>query len=253
MIGDIRTVISAQAATSRRTAAGTGGPSVPVDPQRLHSATSWPRRHSWIPGRRAAGAASKQATTACSGRVARRRTSRPRPIRTRRAVRLRRHPSVQDQTGVRGFAGDASGVICWTPDAPTLGRARLAAEPLLADLTSALLARPNGGTRVPPFFFALGILTTVNDAALEIQGLAKSFRVGFLGRKTRPSCAARPVGPASESSGTRPQRLGEDDHPEDPDGLLRPDRGRSGAREPREPAWRHRIGSCRSTRISTTT
>ena len=25
-------------------------------------------------------------------------------------------PSVQDQTGVRGFAGDASGVICWTPD-----------------------------------------------------------------------------------------------------------------------------------------
>jgi type IV pilus assembly protein PilA len=25
-------------------------------------------------------------------------------------------PSVQDQTGVRGFAGDASGVICWTGD-----------------------------------------------------------------------------------------------------------------------------------------
>jgi type IV pilus assembly protein PilA len=25
-------------------------------------------------------------------------------------------PSVQDQTGVRGFAGDASGVICWTSD-----------------------------------------------------------------------------------------------------------------------------------------
>jgi len=25
-------------------------------------------------------------------------------------------PIQQDQTGVRGFAGDASGVICWTPD-----------------------------------------------------------------------------------------------------------------------------------------
>jgi type IV pilus assembly protein PilA len=36
-------------------------------------------------------------------------------------------PSVQDQTGVRGFAGDASGVICWTGDGtdPANGAASL--------------------------------------------------------------------------------------------------------------------------------
>ncbi len=38
-------------------------------------------------------------------------------------------PSVQNQTGVRGFAGDASGLICWTANGvdPTAGAASLPA------------------------------------------------------------------------------------------------------------------------------
>jgi ABC-2 type transport system ATP-binding protein len=86
----------------------------------------------------------------------------------------------------------------------------------------------------------------VNDAALEIQGLAKSFRVGFLGRKTRPVLRGLDLsvrrgevfgylGPNGSGKTTTLKILM---------GLLRPDRGSARVLgEPLEsPAWRHRIG-----------
>ena len=86
----------------------------------------------------------------------------------------------------------------------------------------------------------------MNDAALEIQGLAKSFRAGFLGRKTRPvlrgiDLAVRRgevfgyLGPNGSGKTTTLKILM---------GLLRPDRGSARVLgEPLEsPAWRHRIG-----------
>ena len=86
----------------------------------------------------------------------------------------------------------------------------------------------------------------MNDAALEITGLTKSFRVGFLGRERRPvlrglDLAVRRgevfgyLGPNGSGKTTTLKILM---------GLLRPDRGSARVLgEPLESAgWRHRIG-----------
>jgi ABC-2 type transport system ATP-binding protein len=86
----------------------------------------------------------------------------------------------------------------------------------------------------------------VSDAALEIQGLAKSFPVGFLGRKRRPVLRGLDLsvrrgevfgylGPNGSGKTTTLKILM---------GLLRPDRGTARVLgEPlQSPAWRQRIG-----------
>jgi type IV pilus assembly protein PilA len=130
MIGDIRTVISAQAAyqganggwyavnlTCLTTPSAGCIPNYSVnsptflDPQISGATAKQGYNRSFIPGATATGLPST-VDPASTGQYAYGGT-----------------PSVQDQTGVRGFAGDASGVICWTGDGtdPAGGNASLTA------------------------------------------------------------------------------------------------------------------------------
>ncbi len=129
-IGDIRTVISAQAAyqsanggwydgeLSCLATAGRQPASRTTRRTRPPSSTPTSRRSS-----------RSRATTAASRRARRR----PRPARSPPARRCRRYayvtsPVNQGQTGVRGFGGDSSGVLCFTADGqipPTTGNGAL--------------------------------------------------------------------------------------------------------------------------------
>ena len=113
---------------------------------------------------------------------------------------------------MRGFSGDCSGVICYTPgrDRPSPSTVTAAPWPPVASPSASRVT----------FAVLSAAADRMTGPALEVRGLAKTYRIGLLRKKSRPALKGLDLTvERGEILGLpRPQRLRQDHHLEDPHG-----------------------------------